>query len=995
MNRTIFSILTGLFLTLNIRSVAAPSAAAPGEAHLAALVKSTPAATFRALVAVEPHRRDGPVLGSADTHDAEAQVVPPVHDEAAGKPGAARRSIAKAGNSRTRGTKSVLFIRVNFPDSLEEPISVSDAEALMEGADEFFGRNSYGALSLKATVTPLLILPQPKTWYAAQSDDFLPLKDARAAAERAGYWTATYDLDCMFSASIPGKPRGLGYIGGKGVLLHLNDVGVACHEFGHNLGLVHADAWHEAAPGQPGTGAVVEYGNPFDTMGRGWGEQWDFNAFEKHLLGWLPTDAVQQVSSNGLYRLEPSDAADLVDGAKYALRFKKDGTRDYWVETRRRLNGSSNPSVLAYQTAAAGANFTRLLDATPETSTFGDAPFLAGQAMFDAELGLKLLPWPSADSDTSAVDVFVQTLHQLVIEAEAGELASVLRVDAEALASQGRCLTSVQSRPGTANYQAKVPATGHYALWARVGGPAGHGGIVYVFVDGQRQGSLRVSAAELPETWRWMRADGLNAETHPLLAPVPLFLIAGEHQVSLGFYGAALQLDCLMLSTDPTQNSLPMISPFGPQTVVGGQTLGPLPFSVLDLESPPSALTVSATVGNTDLVPTANIRFAGAGPNWSLMLTAPTEQSGATTVTLTAHDSDGNVRSTSFPVTVVGVLRSRIEAANTGDTVVMPAGTFFDNLTLSKDLTIEAEQTGATVIDGKGLGSPFTITDNATVHLRGLVIRNGRGGGVKNFGTLRLSDCLITANLEKSGPYNGGVVNFGALAMERCVVSGNSAAYGAGVHNLGTLGLSECTIRDNVAGARGRGIYNQASGRLVLYRSALHSNRVSYGNGAGLYNVGELAAWTVTISGNFAKRKDDEGDGGLGGGVFNLGTALLESCTIADNQATVAAGGIANEQTLALRNSNRGTERPGRRHARRRTRSADFARFQPGANAPLLHLAGGDHRQPVGRGPDACAVGGLRRPHSHSHALGRQSRHRQRQQRWPVRGPARGAPGVG
>ena len=178
-------------------------------------------------------------------------------------------------------------------------------------------------------------------------------------------------------------------------------------------------------------------------------------------------------------------------------------------------------------------------------------------------------------------------------------------------------------------------------------------------------------------------------------------------------------------------------------------------------------------------------------------------------------DSDRNVRSTSFPVTVVGVLRSRVEAANAGDTVVLAAGTFFDNVTLSKDLTIEAEQTGATVIDGKGLGIPFTITNSATVHLRGLVIRNGRGGGVKNFGTLRLSDCLITANLEKSGPYNGGVVNFGALTMERCVVSGNSAVYGAGVHNLGTLSLSDAPFATMSPERVAAGFYNQPSGRLV------------------------------------------------------------------------------------------------------------------------------------------------------------------------------------
>jgi hypothetical protein len=37
--------------------------------------------------------------------------------------------------------------------------------------------------------------------------------------------------------------------------------------------------------------------------------------------------------------------------------------------------------------------------------------------------------------------------------------------------------------------------------------------------------------------------------------------------------------------------------------------------------------------------------------------------------------------------------------------------------------------------------------------------------------------------------------------------------------------------------------------------------------------------------------------------VFNSGTALFESCTLAYNHATVGAGGIANGKTLALRNS--------------------------------------------------------------------------------------------
>lgn len=911
MKQTTLRVLTGLLVALSSRGLAGPSASAPactGERKLATLMKSNSPGTFCVLTAEGADRRDVSAPTQTDTHDVEIQPAAPAAAATASPPGTVRRSIAKADASRTRGTKSVLFVRVNFPDALEEPISVRAAEALMEGTDEFFRRNSYGALALTATVTPVLTLPQPTSWYAAwagQRDDFLPLlQDARAIAEAAGYPTVAYDLDCIFTAWMP-KYLGLGYFG-KGVLLRINHVGAAAHEFGHNLGLYHAEGWQATASDQLGTGKVIEYRNPFDTMGDGWAQEWDFNAFEKHVLGWLPDNAVQLVSSNGVFHLEPSDTTEPADGATYALRFKKDGMRDYWVETRRRLKDASAHSVLVYHTGSQGANFTRLLDATPETSRFDDAPFLAGQVFFDSELGLKLMAWPTADSGRPTVAVLVQTLQQVVIEAEAGELPAVLRVDAEAEASQGRLLTSGQTSPATARYQVEIPVAGHYALWARVATPAGPGGVVNVFVDGERLGALSVSTTEGSGTWGWVRAQAARADSTPLLAPVPLFLTAGEHQLSLGFYGAMLQLDCLVLSTDPTQNSLPVISPLSPQTVVSGQSLGPLLFNVLDLESAPSALTVSAKVGNTNVLPTANLELVGAGFNRALVLTASANRFGTTTVSLTVTDSHRNVRSTSFKVTILGALQSLIDTARAGDTLVLPAGRYCDNVTLAKDLTIEAEPGGATVIDGQRLGVPFTVASNATVSLRGLVIRNGRGSGVVNFGALRLSDCIITENLEKPGAGGGGILNQrgGSLQMERCRVTRNTAYHGAGVHNLGHLWLSECTISENTAFNSGGGLLNRSAATASLHRSTLHSNRVKIGDGGGLFNTGDLTAWNVTISGNSAEFKDGEdGEGGLGGGVFNSGTALFDSCTIADNQATVAAGGILNKTTLALRNT--------------------------------------------------------------------------------------------
>ena len=89
---------------------------------------------------------------------------------------------------------------------------------------------------------------------------------------------------------------------------------IACHEFGHNLGLGHANAWKTTDGSVIGDGANRTYGNPFDTMGGPINANPQFNAYHKNKLNWLGDDAIQTITSDGVYRLYPFDVPTLENG---------------------------------------------------------------------------------------------------------------------------------------------------------------------------------------------------------------------------------------------------------------------------------------------------------------------------------------------------------------------------------------------------------------------------------------------------------------------------------------------------------------------------------------------------------------------------------------------------------------------------------------------------------------------------------------------------------
>jgi hypothetical protein len=96
----------------------------------------------------------------------------------------------------------------------------------------------------------------------------------------------------------------------------------------------------------------------------------------------------------------------------------------------------------------------------------------------------------------------------------------------------------------------------------------------------------------------------------------------------------------------------PTISNISNQTITSGNTLGPIAFTVNDVNTPASQLNITATSSNPALVANNNISFGGNGTNRSVFVLPNAGQSGTTTITVTVTDGDGQTATDTFTLTV-------------------------------------------------------------------------------------------------------------------------------------------------------------------------------------------------------------------------------------------------------------------------------------------------------------------------------------------------------
>ncbi len=200
-------------------------------------------------------------------------------------------------------------------------------------------------------------------------------------------------------------------------------------------------------------------------------------------------------------------------------------------------------------------------------------------------------------------------------------------------------------------------------------------------------------------------------------------------------------------------------------------------------------------------------------------------------------------------------------------------------LELGEPADIVGAGAGTTDIDGSGTHQVIVVDSATTVSLSGIEISDGNsghyttgctmismfltcpaetgifGGGIKNLGTLTLTDVRVTGNHAGDGTQ--------ASLLQVCLptcngTEGGSGGSGGAIYNVGTLNVNDSTIDDNTAGGGAAG-----------------------GNGFG----------PGTSAGN-GGNGGNGGGGGSGGAIYNDGgTVIITDSTIADNSAGSGAAG--------------------------------------------------------------------------------------------------------
>lgn len=299
-------------------------------------------------------------------------------------------------------------MRVDFSDLPGDPISQEEAAKILSQVDSFYRQNSYGKLTITSRITPTLRLPWPAATYEADHEKHNRLIDARKAARAAGFDPDDYDFDAVaFKRKGPGSSA-VGGIGTKGLWLdNTFGYGMTVHEFGHNLGLVHANLWSTWDGSIIGPGRHQEYGDEHDVMGCGSDDPRKHTSVPfKAMVGWLDETEITSVVRSGTYRIYAQDMPG--PAASRALKIVRDRENTYWVEFRQLL--IENPFLMN------GARVLRQyssnhgmdqLDMTPESPTGNDGALLLGRTFSDVEGGIHITPIAKGNTMPPSLDVLV------------------------------------------------------------------------------------------------------------------------------------------------------------------------------------------------------------------------------------------------------------------------------------------------------------------------------------------------------------------------------------------------------------------------------------------------------------------------------------------------------------------------------------------------------------------------------------------------------------
>jgi len=219
-------------------------------------------------------------------------------------------------------------------------------------------------------------------------------------------------------------------------------------------------------------------------------------------------------------------------------------------------------------------------------------------------------------------------------------------------------------------------------------------------------------------------------------------------------------------------------------------------------------------------------------------------------------------------------IQAGIGAATNGDTVLVAAGIYYENINFNgKAITVASEQgAGLTVIDGQSHGSvaTFATSEGPNSILSGFTLQGGQSGF--DDGGVRISSASPTIQNNVIRNNSVGIsVRFGSPLIQGNTVRNNST--------------------DTSAGKTGGGIRIGGGPGAQVINNVIENNILFGGNGAG---ISLFAAGNPTISGNIIRQNKASGLSpcAQGGGMWivNQSDALIVNNVITGNSAGCGGG---------------------------------------------------------------------------------------------------------
>lgn len=308
--------------------------------------------------------------------------------------------------SYSTGTKRVAVVLINFSNDTSQPYTPTFAAGVAfnnaNAVAAYYATTSYGQLTLTGDVLGWYTIPATNANCAISTW----ASEANTAATAAGVALSGYDnvvyafptaASCPWGglAQMPGRSS---WLNGAGAM----SLRTMAHELGHNFGTHHASTLNCTEAGvrvslatSAGSCTPNEYGDPFTVMGQS--NQYEHTNYSRGNFGWLQSANTGTVTTPGDYTLSPTGSTSA--SAIKALRMTRTSSSFFTLEYRQ----PSGPfdTFSATMPVATGISIritsgytsriqSQLVDSTPATTSFMDAPLLTGKTLIDPVSGISI-----------------------------------------------------------------------------------------------------------------------------------------------------------------------------------------------------------------------------------------------------------------------------------------------------------------------------------------------------------------------------------------------------------------------------------------------------------------------------------------------------------------------------------------------------------------------------------------------------------------------------